>query len=96
MDGNQPIVRPLLQRTTQHRINADNLASYGIRTHDPSVLASEDISYVIQRGHCDRPHISLVAVSLNEREFLCMLYMNNGKIAIGMGVSAYTPQCTLH
>jgi hypothetical protein len=26
----------------------------GIRTHDPSVRASEDISYRRPRGHCDR------------------------------------------
>jgi hypothetical protein len=38
----------------QHRINADIHAWSGIRTHNPSVWASEDSSCFRQRGHCDR------------------------------------------
>jgi hypothetical protein len=40
----------------KHRINADNTDIHGlsgIRTHDPSVRASEDSSYLRPRGHCD-------------------------------------------
>jgi hypothetical protein len=41
----------------QHRINAhtDLHASSGIRTHYPSVRASEEGSYLRPHGHCDRP-----------------------------------------
>jgi hypothetical protein len=38
----------------KHRINANIRASSGIRTHDPSVQAGEDISCPRPRGHCDR------------------------------------------
>jgi hypothetical protein len=40
----------------KHRVNAHNTdyALSGIRTHDPSVRASEDSSYLRPRGHCDR------------------------------------------
>jgi hypothetical protein len=38
----------------KHRINTDIHALSGIRTHDPSVRAGEDISCRRQRGHCDR------------------------------------------
>jgi hypothetical protein len=43
----------------KHRINAytPNIhALIGIRTHDPSVQASEDSSFLRLRGHCDRLH----------------------------------------
>jgi hypothetical protein len=42
----------------KHRINANNTDIHdlsGIRTHDPSVRASEDSSCLRSRGHCDRP-----------------------------------------
>jgi hypothetical protein len=40
----------------KHRINAytDIHVLSGIRTHDPSVRASEDSSYLRRRGNCDR------------------------------------------
>jgi hypothetical protein len=38
----------------KHRINEDIHALSGIRTHDPSVRASEDISCLRPCGHCDR------------------------------------------
>jgi hypothetical protein len=41
----------------KHRINAHNMdinAFSGIRTHGPSVRASEDSSCLRKRGHCDR------------------------------------------
>jgi hypothetical protein len=38
----------------KHRINADIHAHSGIRTHDPSVRAEEDISCLRPRGHRDR------------------------------------------
>jgi hypothetical protein len=57
--SDQPVARPLPKhRTTQtqnKRIRAPNIhALSGIRTHDPSVLASEDSSWLRSRGHCDR------------------------------------------
>jgi hypothetical protein len=45
----QPVTRPL----PTHRINAHSR----IRTHDPSVRASEDSSCLRPRGHCDRHQI---------------------------------------
>jgi hypothetical protein len=41
----------------KHRINAhkDIHALSGIRTHDPSVQASEDSSWLRPHGYCDRP-----------------------------------------
>jgi hypothetical protein len=47
--GVQPIARPL---PIQTQINIHVLS--GIRTHDPSVRAGEEISCPRQRGHCDR------------------------------------------
>jgi hypothetical protein len=43
----------------KHRINTDIHALSGIRTHDPSVRASEDGSCLRPRGYCDRLTISL-------------------------------------
>jgi hypothetical protein len=51
--GDQPVSRPL----PTHRRNAHNTdihALSGIRTHDPSVRASETSSYLRPHGHCDR------------------------------------------
>jgi hypothetical protein len=47
--GDQPVARPLPLQT-QTNIHALS----GIRTHDPSVRASEDNSCLRRRGHCDR------------------------------------------
>jgi hypothetical protein len=49
----QPVARPLPTHRTElaHR---DIHASSGIRTHDPSVRASEDSPCLRLRGHCDR------------------------------------------
>jgi hypothetical protein len=52
--GDQSVARPL----PIHRINAHNTdihALSGIRTHDLSVRASEDSSWLRPRSHCDRP-----------------------------------------
>jgi hypothetical protein len=38
----------------KHRINTNIHALSGIRTHDPSVRASEDSSCLRPHGHCDR------------------------------------------
>jgi hypothetical protein len=46
--GNQPVIRPL------H--NTDIHALSGIRTHDPSVRAGEDILCLIPRGPYDRQY----------------------------------------
>jgi hypothetical protein len=43
----------------KHRINANIHASSGNRTHDASVWAGDDISYLRPRGHCDR-HVETI------------------------------------
>jgi hypothetical protein len=55
------VIRPSQGRylhTGQHRhrttTHTDIHALGGIRTHDPSVRASEDNSCLIPRGHCER------------------------------------------
>jgi hypothetical protein len=57
--SDQPVARPLpTQRTTQtrnkHTHNTDIHALSMIRTHDPSVRASEDSSCLKPRCYCDR------------------------------------------
>jgi hypothetical protein len=47
--GDQPVARPLPTRRTTH--NTGIHALIGIRTHDPSVRASEDSSCLRPRGH---------------------------------------------
>jgi hypothetical protein len=56
----QPIARLLPTHRITQRINAHNTdihALSGVRTHDPSVQASEDSSCLRARGHCDRHKI---------------------------------------
>jgi hypothetical protein len=53
--GDQPVARPLPTQDNTHTINANSQALSGIRTHDPSGRAGEDISCLRPRGHCDRP-----------------------------------------
>jgi hypothetical protein len=57
-----PVARllPTQDNTNTEETQTDMHTSSGIRTHDPSVRASEDISYHRPRGHCDRQHISLM------------------------------------
>jgi hypothetical protein len=62
--SDQLVARPLPKhRTTQtqnKRIHTPNIHSLsGIRTHDPSVRASEDSSCLRPRGYCDRMLIVL-------------------------------------
>jgi hypothetical protein len=52
--GDQAAARPL----PAHRINSDIHASSGIETHESSVPAGEDGSYLRSRGHGDHFHIS--------------------------------------
>jgi hypothetical protein len=52
--GDQPVARPLPTQDNTNRINANIHALSGIRTHDLSVRASEDISCLRPRGHYDR------------------------------------------
>jgi hypothetical protein len=57
-----PQCRYLHTRQHKHRINAhrDIHVSSGIRTHDHSVRASEDSSFLSpQRGHCDRRQVEI-------------------------------------
>jgi hypothetical protein len=51
----------------KHRINAhtDIHALSGIRTHDPSFRASEDISCLRPRGHCDWPLTGTIHPSIH-------------------------------
>jgi hypothetical protein len=61
--SDQAVSRPLYTLRTTHTQNnahTDIHASSGIRTHDPSVRASEDSSRLTPRGHCDRPERSLL------------------------------------
>jgi hypothetical protein len=44
-------------------------ASSGIRTHDPSVWAGEDVSYIRQRGHFDRQNCEFL-VETGKKEML--------------------------
>jgi hypothetical protein len=66
LTSDQPVERPLPTHTEQHkhRINPQ-IDIHGIRTHDPSVRASEDSSCLRPRSHCDRCYYLLpVAISL--------------------------------
>jgi hypothetical protein len=54
--------QPVTRHLPTHRTNAhtDTHALSGIRSHDPSVRASEDSSCLRSRGHCDRPRSELL------------------------------------
>jgi hypothetical protein len=65
--SDQPVARPLSKhRTTQtqnKRIHTSNIHDLsGIRTHDSSVLASEDSSSLRPRGYCDRLQMILLYI----------------------------------
>jgi hypothetical protein len=75
----------------KHRINAYIHALIGIRTHDPSVPASEDSSCVTPRGHCDRQHFwhvlqysGVTWAQLDIRHFVraCILWVHSVKISV--------------
>jgi hypothetical protein len=56
--GYRSIARPLPTRPTQTENERDILiirAPSGIRSHDPSVRGSQDITFLIWRGHFDWP-----------------------------------------
>jgi hypothetical protein len=60
--GDQPVAMPLpTHRTTQTQNKPHRHPCVsGIRTHDPSVWASEDSSCLRQRGHCDRQMVDII------------------------------------
>jgi hypothetical protein len=61
--SDQPVARPLpAHRTAQTQIS---MPLSGIRTHAPSVRASEDISCLTLPGHCDRLHRNIPILHLN-------------------------------
>jgi hypothetical protein len=54
----QPVARPQPTHRitqTQNKRTKTSITPSAIRTHDPSVRANEDSSYLRPRGHCDRP-----------------------------------------
>jgi hypothetical protein len=62
--GDQPVARPLpTHRTTQTQNKRTDIhVLSGIRTHDSSVQASKDSSYLRPRGHCDRQAASYLTL----------------------------------
>jgi hypothetical protein len=58
--------QPVAWTLPTHRINVhtDNHALSGIRTHDPSVRASEDSSCLRPRNYCDRRSRSIISQNL--------------------------------
>jgi hypothetical protein len=55
LEGGSALARPLpTHRTTQTKTNTDIHAPSEIRTHDPSIRASEDNSCLKPHGQCDR------------------------------------------
>jgi hypothetical protein len=54
----------------------DNHALSGIRTHDPSVRASEDSSCLRQRGHCDRHKSYIVTKTACVKDTTYQFYFN--------------------
>jgi hypothetical protein len=63
-----PSQGPYLHTEQQkHRINANIYVLSGIRTYEPNVRASEDISCFRPRGHCDwpKPKYSLFTQSVS-------------------------------
>jgi hypothetical protein len=59
----RPVARPLPKHRTQTQNNRIHALS-GIRTHDHSVRASEDSSYLRPRGHCDRLNCELQVLNM--------------------------------
>jgi hypothetical protein len=58
--GDRPVARPLPKhkttKTQNKRIHTPNIHTLsGIRTHEPSVRASEGSTCLRPRGYCDRP-----------------------------------------
>jgi hypothetical protein len=73
----RPVPRPLPTQNTNIFVEGtrtDIYACSGIRTHDPSVWAGEDISCLRPRGHCDR-----LAMKLRKQKnlFQIPLYLHN-------------------
>jgi hypothetical protein len=62
-----PVVRPLHaeNNTNAEETRTNIYALSGIRTHDPSVWAGEDISCLIPRGHCNRHSIKYKVIILD-------------------------------
>jgi hypothetical protein len=76
---NSLAARPL---PTQDNINTEETrpdirTSSGIRTHDPSVWAGEDISCLKSCGHCGRLNLSALRVNVSLVYALCSLLRNN-------------------
>jgi hypothetical protein len=99
--GNSPS-QGLYLHTKQHkhRINAHNTdvhALSGIRTHDPSVRASEDSSCLRQRDHCDRPAVRLesiiisIGVSNYYSKLLYIVRSRDSVVGIATGVTVRVP-----
>jgi hypothetical protein len=84
--SDQPVARPLHKhKTTQtpyKRIHTPNInALSGIRTHDPSARASEDILCLKPRGNSDRPDVAYIIRNqftffLNNKTTKTLVYHN--------------------
>jgi hypothetical protein len=83
--SDQLVARPLPKhrttRTQNKRIYTPNIyVLSGIRTHDPSVRASEDSSCLRTRGYCDRPSYIVRMLKLRYKVFI---EKPEGKIRLG-------------
>jgi hypothetical protein len=72
--GDQPVTRPLPTQTQYKHTDIHTLCR--IRTHDPSVRASEDSTCLRPRGHCDLLYnaIEIYISTANLRS--CKLYFS--------------------
>jgi hypothetical protein len=52
----RPIAATYTRKNKQNKRRQTYHASNGIRTHDPSVRAGENITCVTLSGHCEQPH----------------------------------------
>jgi hypothetical protein len=85
--SDQPVARPLpkhrTSQTQNKRIHTPNIHILsGIRTHNPSVRASEDSSCLTPRGYCDQP--SLVLSNWNNEKFVRAWIIQYGGLGCGL------------
>jgi hypothetical protein len=94
--GDQPVARPLpTHRTTQtqKKRQTDIHALSGIRTHDPSVWASEDSSWLRLRGYCDQQCIIYTVETASLNQLTIDKSIKTQPPLIGTGFEPTTPVC---